>query len=93
MIYIRKKETIMAKSPKAKVFMSGRSQAVRIPAEFRFTAKELYIRRTPGGDVILSPKPERKSLKEIYALLDEAGVPDDFMAGRDMRQAEEREIL
>jgi antitoxin VapB len=93
MIYIRKKETIMAKSPKAKVFMSGRSQAVRIPAEFRFTAKELYIRRTPGGDIILSSKPERKSLKEIYALLDEAGVPDDFMAGRDTRQAEEREIL
>ena len=49
----------MPKSPKAKVFMSGRSQAVRIPAEFRFTTKELYIRRTPAGDVILSPKPEK----------------------------------
>ena len=83
----------MGKNPKAKVFMSGRSQAVRIPAEFRFTAKELYIRRMPGGDVILSPKPEKKSLKEVYALLDDAGVPDDFMAGRDMRQAEERDIL
>ncbi len=83
----------MSKNPKAKVFMSGRSQAVRIPAEFRFTAKELYIRRTPGGDVILSPKPEKKSLKEVYALLDEAGVPDDFMDGRDMRHAEERDLL
>jgi antitoxin VapB len=92
MIYIQQ-ETVMAKNPKAKVFMSGRSQAVRIPAEFRFTTKELYIRRTPGGEVVLSPKPEKKSLKEIYALLDEAGVPDDFLAGRDKRQAEERNLL
>ncbi len=83
----------MAKSPKAKVFMSGRSQAVRIPAEFRFTVKELYIRRIPGGDVILSPKPPKKSLKEVYALLDEAGVPENFMDGRDMRPAEDRELL
>jgi antitoxin VapB len=83
----------VSKNQKAKVFMSGRSQAVRIPAEFRFTTKELYIRRTPEGDVILSPKPEKKSLKEVYTLLDEAGVPDDFMDARDMRHAENRELL
>ena len=82
----------MVKSPKAKVFMSGRSQAVRIPAEFRFNSKEVYIRRTSGGDIILSAKPGKKSLKEVYTLLDEAGVPDDFIDARDMRHAEDREL-
>jgi antitoxin VapB len=93
MIYTMGEGGDTVKSPKAKVFMSGRSQAVRIPAEFRFNSKEVYIRRTPGGDIILSAKPEKKSLKEVYALLDDAGVPDDFMAGRDTRQAEERDLL
>jgi antitoxin VapB len=79
--------------PKAKVFMSGRSQAVRIPAEFRFHSKEVYIRRDQDGNIVLSDKPEKKTLKEVFALLDEAGVPDDFLADRDTRTAEERDIL
>jgi antitoxin VapB len=94
MVYIKGKPAMaQSKNPKAKVFMSGRSQAVRIPAEFRFSTKEVYIRRTPGGDVILSTKPEKKTLKEIFAMLDEAGVPDDFLSDRDMRPAEERNTL
>lgn len=80
-------------SHKAKVFMSGRSQAVRIPAEFRFDTKEVYIRRATDGEVILSTRPEKKTLKEIYVMLDEAGVPDDFLAGRDTRPAQERDLL
>ena len=42
----------------AKVFRTGRSQAVRLPASFRFSSDEVYIRRDPEtGDVILSAKP------------------------------------
>ena len=42
----------------AKLFQNGRSQAVRLPAEFRFTQKEVYIRRDPlSGDVVLSRRP------------------------------------
>ncbi len=78
---------------KAKVFMSGRSQAVRIPAEFRFNTKEVYIRRAPGGDVILSAQPEKRSLKEVFSMLDAAGVPDDFLSDRDRSIAKDREIL
>jgi antitoxin VapB len=37
----------MAHAEKAKVFMTGRSQAVRIPAEYRFITDEVYIRRDP----------------------------------------------
>ena len=43
---------------KAKVFTNGRSQAVRLPAAFRFDTKEVFIDRNPRtGDVILSRKP------------------------------------
>ena len=38
----------------AKVFTSGRSQAVRIPKEFRFDEDEVYISRV-GPCVILTP--------------------------------------
>ena len=65
--------------------MSGRSQAVRIPAEFRFSSKEVYIRRDPkNGDLILSQSP--KSLAEIFLALDQLGVPDDFLAPADRAQ-------
>ncbi len=40
----------------AKLFKNGRSQAVRLPAEFRFEGDAVHIRRDPlTGDVILSP--------------------------------------
>jgi len=38
----------------AKVFWSGRSQAVRLPKEFRFDASEVRIRRL-GNAVLLEP--------------------------------------
>ncbi len=42
----------------AKVFQTGRSQAVRLPAAFRFDTKEVYVRRDEAtGDVILSRRP------------------------------------
>lgn len=45
-------------SATAKLFKNGRSQAVRLPKEFRLPGDEVYIERK-GGKVILSPKPER----------------------------------
>lgn len=42
----------------AKVFVTGRSQAVRLPLEFRFDVTEVFIRHDPiTGDVVLSRKP------------------------------------
>ncbi len=42
--------------PTAKIFMNGRSQAVSLPAEFRFEANKVFIRRDAAtGHVILSP--------------------------------------
>ena len=79
---------------KVRVFMIGRSQAVRLPAEFRFNTKEVFVRRdATTGDVILSTKPQSKSWDEVFAMLDAAGIPDDFMADRDMSLPAEREKL
>jgi antitoxin VapB len=41
----------------AKIFMNNRSQAVRLPKEFQFNTREVFIRRS-GDDVILSPRPD-----------------------------------
>ena len=79
---------------KAKIFANGRSQAVRLPAEFRFNTREVYVRRDPqSGDVILSRKPA--DWKAIFAALDRAQIPADFMEedDRDRSLPQEREIL
>jgi antitoxin VapB len=38
----------------AKIFWSGRSQAVRLPKEFRFEGEEVRIRRR-GSAIVLEP--------------------------------------
>jgi antitoxin VapB len=76
----------------AKIFMTGRSQAVRLPAEFRFDTEEVFIRRDPAtGDVILSRRPSNWA--EFFAMADEAGIPDDFMNDREDAPAQERDDL
>ena len=65
----------------AKLFKNGRSQAVRLPAEFRFVEKEVYIRRDPvSGDVVLSRRPG--DWDEFFQLVKRLEVPQDFMADR-----------
>lgn len=76
---------------KAKVFTTGRSQAVRLPAAFRFDSKEVYVDRDPRtGDVILSRRPAPWA--EIFAALDQAGVPDDFLSDRGDDFPQERSL-
>lgn len=82
----------MANSEKARVFMSGGSQAVRIPAEYRFTAAEVYIRRdAQTGDLILSEAPG--DWDSIYAALDRAAFPEDFLKDRNQGRTQVREEL
>ncbi|HET8638232.1 MAG TPA: hypothetical protein VFL96_15385 [Acidobacteriaceae bacterium] len=81
----------MPQPAKARVFMSGRSQHVTIPAEFRFNTNEVLVRRDPkSGDLILSPAP--KNWQEIFAAVDEAGF-EDFLRDRDQGEYEHREHL
>jgi len=69
----------------AKIFMNGRSQAVRLPAEFRFEEREVFIRRDPStGDLILSRKPDNWS--DFFLALKQADVPEDFLSSQDRNQ-------
>jgi antitoxin VapB len=88
------REGTMAGTAKARVFMSGRSQHVTIPAEYRFRSTEVSIRRDARtGDIILSEGPG--DWAEVFAALDAAHVPDDFLseAERDRRPPARREAL
>ncbi len=66
----------------AKLFMNGRSQAVRLPKHYRFDCDEVYIRKDPDtGDVIISRKPG--SWDDYFKMMQEIELPDDFMEDRD----------
>jgi antitoxin VapB len=69
----------------AKVFANGRSQAVRLPKEFRFNTDEVYVTRL-GSAVVLIPKGDSWSV--LFDSL--AGFSDDFLDRREqpLRQQE-----
>lgn len=72
----------------AKLFTTGRSQAVRLPIEYRFEGREVYIRRDPvTGDVVLSRRPE--SWDGFFACDASTQAPDDFMTEADRNQGKQ----
>ena len=76
----------------AKVFMNGRSQAVRLPFGFRFKGKEVSIRRDQEtGDVILSQSPQ--GWDSFFALAAETDEAKDFLKERKDQIAQERELF
>jgi antitoxin VapB len=69
----------------AKLFTNGRSQAVRLPAAFRFDTQEVFIRRDPvSGDVILSRKPA--TWDGFFAAVQATEVPEDFLSEAERAQ-------
>ncbi|HBF09954.1 MAG TPA: AbrB family transcriptional regulator [Gammaproteobacteria bacterium] len=76
----------------AKLFMNGRSQALRLPVDYRFDCEEVFIRRDPEtGDIILSRKPG--SWQDFFEMMDNEQVPVDFMSDRDNAIAEEKDLF
>lgn len=76
----------------AKLFRNGRSQALRLPAEYRFEGSEVYIRRDPStGDVILSRRPG--SWQEFFDLADRVGAPNDFLSDRGDAPPQKRRLF
>ena len=62
----------------AKLFANGRSQAVRLPAQFRFDGDEVYIRQDPQtSDIILSRKPS--TWDGFLTALKGANIPESFL--------------
>jgi antitoxin VapB len=50
--------TGLSRLKKASLFMNGRSQAVRLPKEFRFEGTHVFVKRD-GNRVILMPEDDR----------------------------------
>jgi antitoxin VapB len=77
----------------ARVFMSGRSQALRLPARLRLQAKEVRVEQI-GNDLWLHPEtaPEQDMglwLQQFYATSDP--LPEEFLADRQDAPAQERD--
>jgi antitoxin VapB len=67
----------------AKLFSNGGSQAVRLPADFRFDGDEVLIRRDPiTGDVVLSSKPDGNTWARFFAVRDSEAMEPDFLDER-----------
>jgi antitoxin VapB len=66
----------------AKIFMHGRSQAVRLPKEFRLPGKEVKVTRV-GNAVLLEPIEEQKLFDPVafWAKLDALGARDFLPEG------------
>ncbi len=72
----------------AKLFHNGQSQAVRLPKEFRFEGKEVYIKKS-GNTIVLIPM--EQSWASLVGSLDK--FTDDFMADREQPEQQAREVV
>jgi antitoxin VapB len=73
---------------KAKIFMNGQSQAVRLPKEFRFTEDEVSVQKYGDGILIL---PIAKTMFAFRESLQH--FSDDFMDERNQPKMQKREDL
>ncbi len=71
----------------AKIFMNGRSQAVRIPKEYRFDVSEVYISKH-GDNIVISPK--KPSWDEFFNK--PSAFNDDFLKDREDVPPQERDF-
>lgn len=69
----------------AKLFRNGRSQAVRLPKEFRFEGAEVFIKRVGNAIVLI---PYREPWQTLFDSLDQ--FSDDFMETRDQPEQQAR---
>ncbi len=74
----------------AKVFQNGRSQAIRIPKDYRVESDEVYIEKI-GDTLIIKPKKEDKWDRFFESL--EAVETKDFLRDRVQLPVQERELF
>ena len=75
----------------AKLLSNGGSQAVRLPAEFRFDGEEVYVWRDERtGDVVLSMRPPARWGDFVTLRNKLHAVPDDFLSDR-QQSSDERD--
>jgi antitoxin VapB len=77
----------------AKLFLNGRSQAVRLPLKYRFEGSEVFIEKDPKtGKVILSAKSDN-SWEDFVALRNQTEIPDEFMSHRGDGPPQKRKLF
>lgn len=79
----------------AKLFKNGRSQAVRLPKEFRFEGTEVEARRdaATGNVVLMQPAAKTtKSWQEWFDLFDSLEIPDGVFK-REVHMPVERDLF
>ncbi|MFY9745244.1 MAG: AbrB family transcriptional regulator [Acidobacteriaceae bacterium] len=77
----------MPRTKLVRLFKNGASQAVRLPAEFRFAGKTVYATQNEAtGDVVLSTRPGAKHWEEFFGRLRSVEIPKEFMADRPMNR-------
>jgi antitoxin VapB len=82
----------MGQTKVAKLFKNGASQAVRLPAEFRFEGDEVYISRDEKTqNVILSKRPTTGVWEEFFAFMRTVDIPEDWMKDRPMNRIPEKD--
>ncbi|SMC42581.1 AbrB/MazE/SpoVT family DNA-binding domain-containing protein [Rhizobium sp. RU36D] len=75
----------MPKERKAKIFMNGRSRAVRIPSDFDLTGDEVVIRQEVDGVITIQPARQRLSPGGLIDWLRQAEPLDrDFLQIEDL---------
>ena len=68
----------------AKVFVTGNSQAIRLPKAFRVDVSEMWIARNEAtGEIILKPKPDADSLQGFIDELRAMSPSEEFLQPRD----------
>jgi antitoxin VapB len=70
----------------AKLFQNGKSQAVRLPKEFRFKGDRVYVKKMGNAVILLPYGAPWQSLLESLSLFS-----DDFMQTRDQPLVQQRE--
>ena len=77
----------MALTRIARLFKNGASQAVRLPAEFRFDGDHVYATRDDvTGEVVLSDRPGAKVWRDFFAMMESIEVPPEFLAHRPLNR-------
>ena len=79
---------------RAKLFWNGRSQAVRLPKEFRFEGDQVRVTRMGAGVLLESvPDAKKESMEELFARMDAMGAAPLFPEGRKQNLAPIREYF
>lgn len=72
----------------AKLFKNGRSQAVRLPKEYRFPGKQVFVRKLGKGVLLMPEEGSWEAMKESVEMFS-----NDFMIKRVQGEHDEREGL